>query len=142
MMFWFYTILFSMSVLSILITVYYAIKISDSKFAVFAITLIGILSIAQWSVIDYIKSQPLNIYVDNFVVMAFEESNPNIYIWGYMEGRSYPVTLMIPWSQNTIKELTGNNEEIGEGRIGLRWTHEGGPEIYDFIEQNPLVKDN
>lgn len=141
MMFWFYIILFSISVISILITVYYSIKISDAKFAVFAITLIGILSIAQWNVIDYIKSQPLEIYVDDFVVMAYEEARPHIYIWGYMEGRQYPVTLMIPWTQETMQELSGSDEEISEGRIAIRWTHEGGPEIYDFIEHNPLVKE-
>jgi hypothetical protein len=125
-MFWFYLTLLSVTTLSILVVTYLTYKSEHFKIGVLVITLLGVLTVAQWFVIERVKSQPMYSTSAEFFVLSYIDLKPHVFIWILAENDTYPRTLQVDWSEELIEQLNANEEGIEEGNVQGRVTFKPG----------------
>jgi hypothetical protein len=74
-----------------------------------------------WFAIEYIKTAPTTKMPDKFTfIHSIEKQKKHIFIWGIEEGKDYPITVVIPWSEKASKEVEKAKRGVREGRAMAR----------------------
>jgi hypothetical protein len=136
MTFWFYYLLFSQSILAFVLLVMFSLFTKKYMIALVASSLITIMTIFNWNILENIKSKPLTFLPERFIIIHYIEKNPNIFLWVYDDDRPYPITIQIPWTSEDSKKLAEGKEEMGgsglEASVMRDGTKGGLLETYKF----------
>lgn len=86
------------------------------KFIFLLIPFVLILVFKLWLAVEYIKSAPTDVIPDKFtLIYSIEAQKKYIYIWALEEGKDYPTTIVIPWSEKASKELSQAKQKDQKG---------------------------
>lgn len=145
MMFIFYYILFFTTVSSLVLTAFFAYYSRRYVSTLVITTLIAIGAFMNYQVLNEIKGMPKKEYSDKFTVISYMEDKPDIFLWILSENRDYPVTVVIPWTEEDAKKLAENKAQIeGQGMEGAlkpsNQNYGGVLEIYDFDYTKTIPK--
>jgi glucan phosphoethanolaminetransferase (alkaline phosphatase superfamily) len=97
------------------------VSVTNKHFKVlFTIIPIVILSLViSIFTINDIKSKPITVIPAKFVMLSYIEAKPIIYIWSSIEKNSHPVTIVVPWTENNVKQLQNakNRSQAGVPQV-------------------------
>lgn len=104
-----------------------------------------------WMTINYLKSAPTETMPDKYTfIHSVEKQKKFIYIWAVEEGKEYPITIVIPWTEKASKEVEKAKRGVREGRRMVRDKqqdqHNNTPydelKFYEFQAQKQYLKSN
>lgn len=91
------------------------------KFIFILIPIVLFLVYKLWYTIEYIKTAPTEKMPDKYTFLhSVEKQKKNIYIWAVEDGKEYPITIVIPWSEKASKEIEKAKRGVREGRRMVR----------------------
>ena len=127
-MFWFYYLLLYSTIISFVLTGFFAYYSKRFVTATIITTLLAIGAVINYHLLDEIKSMPLDNYSDKFTIVSYIEDKPEIFLWILEETRDYPVTVVIPWTEEDAEKLAENKDEIEQN--GLEGSIIGDDDIF------------
>lgn len=87
------------------------------KFLFILIPLVLFVVFKLWYAIEYIKTAPTEKLPNKFTfITSIEKQKKYIYIWAIEEGKDYPITIVIPWTEKASKEVESAKRGVREGR--------------------------
>lgn len=87
------------------------------KFLFILIPVVLFLVFKIWYAVEYIKTAPLAKMPDKYTfIHSIEKQKKHIYIWAIEDGKDYPITIVIPWSEKASKEVEKAKRGVREGR--------------------------
>lgn len=87
------------------------------KFLFILIPLVLFVVFKLWYAIEYIKTAPTEKLPNKFTfITSIEKQKKHIYIWAIEEGKDYPITIVIPWTEKASKEVESAKRGVREGR--------------------------
>lgn len=87
------------------------------KFIFILIPIVLFLVFKLWYAIEYIKTAPTEKIPDKYTfIHSIEKQKKFIFIWVVEDGKDYPITIVIPWSEKASKEAEQAKRGVREGR--------------------------
>ena len=113
----FYILLLLLSIPFIVVLVMLSQSKRWWKFIFILIPIVLFLVFKLWYAIEYIKTAPIDRVPDKFTfIHSIEKQKKVIYIWAIEEGKDYPITIVIPWTEKASKEVEKAKRGVREGR--------------------------
>lgn len=117
----FYILLLLLSIPTITMLVMLSQNKKWWKFIFILIPLVLFLVFKLWYAIEYIKTAPTEKMPDKYMfIHSIEKQKKWIYIWAMEDGKDYPITLVIPWTEKASKEVEKAKRGVREGRKMMR----------------------
>lgn len=141
---WFYFILFSLAAIIFALNVFISMKNKYHLFAILVISLTALLVFLNWNNLNKIRSEPLTYLSDSFIILKHLETKDYIYLWVVSEDYDYPLTVVIPWDDETAEALREAEEEIEqmgiEAELDGNDFNPGQLELYSFDHSESIRK--
>ena len=117
----FYILLLLLSIPFIVVLVLLSQNKRWWKFIFVLIPVVLFLVYKLWQTVEYIKTAPVERMPDKYTfIHSIEKQKKFIYIWAIEEGKDYPITIVIPWSEKASKEVEKAKRGVREGRRMMR----------------------
>lgn len=147
----FYILLLLLSIPFIVVLVLLSQSKRWWKFIFVLIPIVLFLVYQLWQTVEYIKTAPIERMPDKYTfIHSIEKQKKFIYIWAIEEGKDYPITIVIPWSEKASKEVEKAKRGVREGRRMIRdksqdknsATPTDEFKFYEFQRSNQYIKMN
>ena len=113
----FYILLLLLSIPFIVVLVLLSQNKRWWKFIFILIPVVLFLVYKLWQTVEYIKTAPSERMPDKYTfIHSIEKQKKVIYIWMIEDGKDYPTTVVIPWSEKASKEVEKAKRGVREGR--------------------------
>ena len=142
---WFYFILFSMAAVIFAFVIHLSFITKRHFSAVIIATLTGVLLLINWNNLNQIRSEPLTFLDESFIILKHLETKDYIFLWVVREDYDYPLTVVIPWDDETAEKLKEAEDEMEQ--MGIEAEMEGTDfnpgrlELYSFDHVDVITKD-
>ena len=142
---WFYFILFSLAAIIFALAIYLSTTTKSYYLSIVVITLSVFLLFLNWNNLNQIRSEPLTYLSDTFIILKHLETKDYIYLWVVNEEYDYPITVVIPWDDETAEALREAEEEIEqlggiEAELDGNNFNPGQLELYGFDHSERIRK--
>lgn len=142
---WFYFILFSLGAVIFASVIHFSILTKRHFSAVIIATLTVVLLLINWNNLNQIRSEPLTFLDESFFILKHLETKDHIFLWVVHEDYDYPLTIVIPWDDETAEKLKEAEDEIEQ--MGIEAEMDGNSfnpgrlELYSFDHVDVITKD-